>query len=137
MRKEVSSGGVVVFRNTVLLLKKFNGDWVLPKGRVEEGESLLETALREVKEETDVDGRIIYYIDKINYRYRNIRDGAIVSKSVHWYYMKTSSMKCRPLKSEGFVLARFVHRDKALKVLRYRNEKRIIKKMLKLENKDR
>ena len=35
MIEEVSSGGVVIFGNTILLLKKFNGDWVLPKGRVE------------------------------------------------------------------------------------------------------
>ena len=32
MLREVSSGGVVVFGNTILLLRKYNGDWVLPKG---------------------------------------------------------------------------------------------------------
>lgn len=34
MVKEVSAGGVVTFRNTILLLKRFNGDWVLPKGSI-------------------------------------------------------------------------------------------------------
>ena len=36
MREEVSAGGVVLFGNAILLLRKFNGDWVLPKGKVEE-----------------------------------------------------------------------------------------------------
>jgi len=31
MIEELSAGGVVFFRNTILLLKKFNGDYVLPK----------------------------------------------------------------------------------------------------------
>ena len=50
MREEVSAGGVVLFGNAILLLRKFNGDWVLPKGKVEEGENRQEAALREVLE---------------------------------------------------------------------------------------
>ena len=38
MREEISAGGVVLFGNAILLLRKFNGDWVLPKGRIEAGE---------------------------------------------------------------------------------------------------
>ena len=44
MREEISSGGVVVFGNAILLLRKYNGDWVLPKGKIEPGEELAETA---------------------------------------------------------------------------------------------
>ena len=40
MKKLTSSGGVVYFNNSILLLKKINGDWVLPKGGVEQGETL-------------------------------------------------------------------------------------------------
>ena len=39
MREEVSAGGVVLVGNAILLLKKYNGDWVLPKGKVEPGET--------------------------------------------------------------------------------------------------
>ena len=51
MREEISAGGVVLFGNAILMLRKFNGDWVLPKGKVEEGENNEEAALREVSEE--------------------------------------------------------------------------------------
>ena len=54
----ISCGGVVIFRGKVLVLyknikNKYEG-WVLPKGTVEEGEEHIETALREVREESGV-----------------------------------------------------------------------------------
>ena len=39
MREEQSAGGVVLLGNAILLLRKYNGDWVLPKGKIESGES--------------------------------------------------------------------------------------------------
>ena len=47
----LSSGGVIINNNLILLLKKYNGDYVLPKGRIERGESIQEAALREVKQQ--------------------------------------------------------------------------------------
>ena len=58
MREEQSAGGVVLLGNAILLLRKYNGDWVLPKGKIESGESHEEAALREVKEETGVKANI-------------------------------------------------------------------------------
>ena len=63
MREEISAGGVVLFGNAILLLRKFNGDWVLPKGRVEEGEQRKDAALREVLEETGVKAEILKYTE--------------------------------------------------------------------------
>lgn len=132
MIEETSSGGVVIFGNTILLLKKFNGDWVLPKGRVEKDESIREAALREVLEESNVKAEIIQYIDSINYKYRNSKKNKMVDKTVHWYIMKTNSMDCLPQRSEGFVEAIFVHIDRAKEIVRYKDEKMIILKALKM-----
>ena len=71
MMEEISAGGLIVFENTILLLKKFNGDWVLPKGRVEKGETIKQAALREVLEESGVKAEILKYIGMANYKYRN------------------------------------------------------------------
>lgn len=55
------SCGAVVYRkhhgNTeILLIKHINGEhWSFPKGHVEQGESEIQTALREIKEETGID----------------------------------------------------------------------------------
>lgn len=132
MSVELSSGGVVIFGNAILLLKKFNGDWVLPKGRVEKGEDLEDTALREVLEETGVKGKILDYIGKTNYQYENLKDNEIVSKTVHWYLMSASNMDCIPQKNEGFIEASFVHMDKVAEILRYDDEKKIITKGLNI-----
>lgn len=132
MLEEVGAGGVVVFGNTILLLKKFNGDWVLPKGRVKENENISTTALREVYEESGVRAEIIKYIGNVNYRYKSIKENKLVYKTVHWYLMKTDSIKSNPQKKEGFVEARFVHIDKVASIVKYKDEKKIIDRALKL-----
>lgn len=132
MIKEISSGGVVVFGNTILLLKKFNGDWVLPKGRIEKDESKKEAALREVLEESGVRAEILKYIDSAQYKYKNFKKEEMVYKTVHWYLMKTKSMECTPQKNEGFIDAVFVHIDRVKDLVRYEDEKNIILKGLRM-----
>ena len=51
MVDEISAGGIVFFKNNILMLKSITAIGFF-KGRVEENESLKETALREVYEET-------------------------------------------------------------------------------------
>lgn len=132
MKSEISAGGVVVFGNTILLLKKYNGDWVMPKGRVEKGESFDQAALREVFEETSVKAEIGKYIGSVKYTFRNGRgmEGELIEKTVHWYVMAAKSMHCAPLHSEGFVEAKFIHIDKVLKIMKYTDEKKIIRRAL-------
>ncbi len=130
MLTEISSGGVVIFGNAILLLRKYNGDWVLPKGRVEEGEELQDAALREVFEESGIRGEIITYIDKVHYKYNSLKEDEIVFKTVHWYLMTTNNMHCVPQKREGFIDAKFVHMDKAKSIVRYEDEKKIIYRVL-------
>ncbi|MCT4593720.1 MAG: NUDIX hydrolase [Anaeromicrobium sp.] len=131
MREEVSSGGVVLFGNAILLLKKYNGDWVLPKGKIKKDENKWQAALREVYEEGRVKGEIIDYIDNIKYSFKNCwNNHEVVEKTVHWYLMKTKSMNCAPLKEEGFIEARFVHMNRALSMIKYDDERLIVKKVL-------
>lgn len=132
MIEETSSGGVVIFGNTILLLKKFNGDWVLPKGRIEKDETIRQAALREVLEESGVKAEIVKYIGMVYYKYKNLKKDEMVYKTVHWYIMKTNSMNCTPQKSEGFVDAKFVYIDKVKDLVRYEDERNIILKGLKM-----
>jgi tRNA nucleotidyltransferase (CCA-adding enzyme) len=62
--KYIKSCGFVAFRrvnseNHYLIIKSLNGDIGFPKGHTEPGESETETALRELKEETGVEVKII------------------------------------------------------------------------------
>ena len=54
MKLEKSCGAVIFKDNQVLLIKSVKGHWSFPKGHVENDETELETANREILEETNV-----------------------------------------------------------------------------------
>jgi 8-oxo-dGTP pyrophosphatase MutT (NUDIX family) len=65
--KTTHGGGVLLkkveHKSVVLLVSsKKTGEWVLPKGHIDQGETAEETAVREVKEETGYIGKIISYL---------------------------------------------------------------------------
>lgn len=69
----VGVGAVVVEDDKVLLIKRGHeprqGEWSLPGGRVELGESLIDAARREIKEETGLDvdvGPLIELFDRVH-----------------------------------------------------------------------
>ena len=130
MTEAVSCGGVVIHDGKVLLLyKNQNGrymGWVLPKGTVEPGETYQQTALREVKEETNSDAEIVKYIGKTQYTFRGNED--IVSKTVHWYLMVTDSFDCKPQAEEFFVDAGFYKQHEASYLLKFHDEKQIMRR---------
>ena len=130
MTEAVSCGGVVIHDGKVLLLyKNQNGrymGWVLPKGTVEPGETYQQTALREVKEETNSNAEIVKYIGKTQYTFRGNED--IVSKTVHWYLMVTDSFDCKPQAEEFFVDAGFYKQHEASYLLKFHDEKQMMRR---------
>ena len=130
MTEAVSCGGGVIHDGKVLLLyKNQNGrymGWVLPKGTVEPGETYQQTALREVKEETNSDAEIVKYIGKTQYTFRGNED--IVSKTVHWYLMVTDSFDCKPQAEEFFVDAGFYKQHEASYLLKFHDEKQMMRR---------
>jgi len=60
--------------------------WTLPKGTPILGESLEETALREVCEETGLTVRIMGPLDAINYTF--VQRGTRIHKTVHYFMME-------------------------------------------------
>lgn len=77
---EVRAGGGVVRRRgpgdvweVALVHRPRDGDWSLPKGKVEPGESVEEAALREVEEETGLVCRLLHPCGQSTYRDRKGR----------------------------------------------------------------
>ncbi|MGZ6265979.1 MAG: NUDIX hydrolase [Candidatus Limnocylindrales bacterium] len=89
-----SAGGIVVrYQDTVPQLvvgrRKRERDgqtWTLPKGTPIPGESLEETALREVCEETGLTVRIVSPLDSIRYTF--VQRGTRIHKTVHYFMME-------------------------------------------------
>jgi 8-oxo-dGTP pyrophosphatase MutT (NUDIX family) len=64
----------------------YGGSWTLPKGTPNPPETLEETALREVAEETGLEVRIVAPIDRIEYEF--VQGGAKIHKTVHYWLME-------------------------------------------------
>jgi 8-oxo-dGTP pyrophosphatase MutT (NUDIX family) len=60
--------------------------WTLPKGTPEVGETLEETALREVGEETGLQVKITGPLDEIHYTF--VQRGTRIHKTVHYFLME-------------------------------------------------
>ena len=58
MKKEISCGTITFYNNKVLLIKQNRGYIGFPKGHMESGETESDTAIRETKEETNIDVKI-------------------------------------------------------------------------------
>ena len=93
LRQKVATaaGGVVLRQGEhgqeVALLGRVNdGSWVLPKGTPGAGETLEETAVREVREETGLDVRILRPLGDMTYSFA--ATGERVHKIVHFFLME-------------------------------------------------
>jgi 8-oxo-dGTP pyrophosphatase MutT (NUDIX family) len=88
-----SAGGIVVSANRerpalVVGMRRRGRDsvtWTLPKGTPDIGETIEETALREVAEETGLEVRILERLSSIEYDF--VQSGTRIHKTVHYFLM--------------------------------------------------
>ncbi|KGE18183.1 NUDIX hydrolase [Paenibacillus wynnii] len=89
--KEISAGGVVYRSGSqgleIQLIVDRYGKISLPKGKMEFGETVEETALREIQEETGTIGEIKAPLDVIKYTYNHPVHGK-VDKEVHYFLVE-------------------------------------------------
>lgn len=133
IRNQVSSGGVI-FRKAkendveiALVAVKEGKVWSLPKGIVEKGEETSETAVREVREETGLSGKVVEKIGQITYWYYIREDNVKCRKTVHFYLLEylsgsTADHNWEVDRAEWFPI------QEALKKLSYRGDKEIVEK---------
>ena len=127
MKKEKSCGCIILNnKNQILLILQNAGHWGLPKGHVEEGETEEQTAIREVKEETNVD-----VIVNTNLRYRMVYNPKEdVEKEVIYFIAKNTSNDCKPQLEEVQEM-KWLDIDNAINTITYENSKDLLKKVKK------
>jgi ADP-ribose pyrophosphatase YjhB (NUDIX family) len=92
--EETSAGGLVVAgegsRARGVLIGKLDRRgrlvWSLPKGHVEEGESLEQTAVREAAEETGITGEVVCPLGVVDYWF--VAEGRRIHKTVHHFLLR-------------------------------------------------
>ena len=129
------SAGTILFRKGkevlyYLLLHYQVGHWDFPKGNIEKGEQITETARRETKEETGI-GDIEFiqgFKEEIEYFYQ--REGKRIYKTVIFFLSRTKTKGVKiSFEHQGF---EWLNYEKALKKLTHKNAKEILKKANKV-----
>jgi 8-oxo-dGTP pyrophosphatase MutT (NUDIX family) len=85
----LAAGGLVKNKLEEILMIFRRGKWDLPKGKLDEGETLENCAKREVEEETGLHHTKLIRPLKITY-HTYVQFGKHILKETHWYLMKTS-----------------------------------------------
>jgi 8-oxo-dGTP pyrophosphatase MutT (NUDIX family) len=83
-----AAGGVITHQEKCLMIFR-RGKWDLPKGKIDEGENSQTAAVREVKEECNIEAQIQQKVCTTWHHYWSM--GKIVLKKTKWYLMQTST----------------------------------------------
>ena len=147
------SAGGVVMRETgdsrieiVIVGRVGENLWALPKGTPDRNETIEQTAIREVQEETGLDVKLISSIDSTRYSFirsrrnnlisdrENPRANLKVKKTVYWYLMEANG-GCFEKHDHEYDVACWADFDTALKRLTHYSEVKIAKSAARIYRK--
>ena len=120
--QETSAGAIIytLIDNQIryLLIRDFNGNYGFPKGHLEQGETLEQAAIREIKEETGIDIKLdTSFKEELNYIMPNGKN----KTSIYFvgYYEDQKPVKQLEEVEEIFLLSY----NEALKIISFQNMK--------------
>jgi 8-oxo-dGTP pyrophosphatase MutT (NUDIX family) len=125
-----SAGGIVIHQESGVRefvagqrRRDHSHTWTLPKGTPIEGETTEQTALREVREETGLEVRIVAPFESIAYTF--IQRGTRVHKTVHYFLMEPIGGDLSRHDHE-FEAVRWVALDEASGLLTFETERALV-----------
>jgi 8-oxo-dGTP diphosphatase len=123
VQRPVPCAGVVCLRGgEVLLIRRGKppreGEWSLPGGRMEMGEGVAETALRELAEETGVSAELLGLIDVVDH-FHDGGQAVLIDYAARW----TAG---EPVAGDDAAEARFVGIDEAIGLVGWDETRRVI-----------
>ena len=113
----VAGGGKVLNKKGEILFIYRNDKWDLPKGKVEGKESIEETSLREVEEETNVKGlKIVKPLETTYHIFK--RNGRHKIKITYWFEMTSDFKgKLEPQENEGITKVEWLNAAQTIEAM--------------------
>ena len=141
MEREFSAGAVLVRRlrgrwwvAAIRPQGRPPGLWALPKGRIEPGEGAEATAVREVREETGVEGRSLGKLADVRYVYT--WEGERIFKVVSFFLLRYRAGRLVPEHVHEVAEARWLPLADAPRLLAYGGERDVARKALAMLDED-
>jgi 8-oxo-dGTP pyrophosphatase MutT (NUDIX family) len=128
VRDAVAAGGVVIRDRdgrleVAIAGRESDGTWVFPKGTPDGNESVEETALREVAEETGLEVRVLAPLDTTQYWFAS--RGVRFHKRVHFFLMEATGGDVSRHDHE-YDVVRWVPVDEARAMLSFENYRQML-----------
>lgn len=130
--QEMDSAGYVLYKEVspgqreYLLLNYNSGHWDFPKGRLEAGETKLEAAARELKEETGLTADLVPGFERsFSYMFRAYETHELIRKTVHFFIAHAHEGQV-VLSHEHIGYVWFGYHE-AIKRITYPNAKKLLK----------
>lgn len=130
VKKIKIAGGVVVNEYDEVIVASQRGKvktWSLPKGHVEEGETEIETAIREIYEESGA--KELKFVKPLGTYERESMDGSSELKTRTFFLFDTTKQDLKPIDPEN-PEAVWVHKDKVAEKLTHPKDKEFFLKIL-------
>ena len=112
----VAGGGLVINENQDILFIYRNDKWDLPKGRIEKGESIDTTAIREVEEECGI--KDLQIRQKLITTWHIYYQNQYCLKETHWFLMDSNyKEELKPQVEEGITEVKFIPKSEINSIL--------------------
>lgn len=110
----------------VLLIQNDKRDWSFPKGVIREDHGEDDIAIWRVKDESDVEARIIGLAGKTSYEFYSATRKSPVANRIKWYIMVCDQPIAKPNLEQGFLNAKFLPIDEAINTVTYSQDKSLL-----------
>lgn len=121
IKKSTVAGGVIINENDEIIVVSQKGtSWSLPKGHVEENETKLEGALREIYEETGV--KDLEFIKPLGSYERHGMNNTLELKTITFFLFKTLKQELKPIDKDN-PEAIWVQKNKVSDILTHPKDK--------------
>ena len=129
--KDQQSAGAVLFRKVssekkFLLLNYPLGHWDFVKGKIESGETLIQTVIRETREETGIDDLDFLEGFELDIKYNFQFEGELIRKKVIFFLAETKTEKITI--SDEHLDYVWVSFDEALEKITFQNARNVLLK---------